>query len=124
MRNWLEWIVFSICAVIVLFVAGALIYDASQNGTSQPIVSVELGSGERAGEGYMVPVTVRNDGDASAEEVEVEVTLTSEAGGEEKSSLTFQFLPRRSHRKGWVLFMDNPAMGAELKARTVGFRHP
>jgi uncharacterized protein (TIGR02588 family) len=123
MRNWLEWIVFSICAVIVLSVSGALVYDASVNHQKHAEIMVELGTPEVVQGGHMIPVTARNLGDSSAEEVEVEVTLTKD-DGEEISSLTFPFLPRRSVRKGWVVFESDPTPPARVKARTVGFKDP
>jgi uncharacterized protein (TIGR02588 family) len=121
-KNWVEWAVFGAGAVIVLLVVGFLSYDMLMSGDAPAILMVELGTPVRAGDHYMVPVTVENRGDTSAENVSVEVTHTGE-GEPVRSVVELAFVPRGSTGSGWVVFLTEPAPGA-LKARVLGFAEP
>lgn len=68
--------------------------------------------------GCLVPVTVTNKGDETAQELEVEVTTAGEPP--EQASLTFDFLSSGEVRDGWVGFSRMPT--GELKVRVVGYR--
>lgn len=122
-KNWLEWLVFSASAGIVLACIAALAISAVRSGDEPPDLTVEVGSPSRGSSGYRVPIRVRNDGDETAEGVTIEAALVS--GGEEveRGEFTIAFVPRKSHREGWVVFQRDPAC-CTLRARPLGFEKP
>ena len=124
-KNWLEWTVFAIGGVLVLAVIGALGYEI-WHGTprEEAILEVELGEPERRGDYFAVPVLVSNRGDVTAEGVQVEVTLTTDSGQQERSQFELQFLPRQATERGYALFEADPAKAKSLTARPLGYRQP
>lgn len=129
-KHPLEWIVFAVSLVLVAGVVSFLAWDALRSAGgegSAAVLSVELGRPEPRGETWAVPVTVRNRGDATAENVKVEVIL--ETPGAEPASQTetadFEaaFVPRRSQREGWVTFRNDPSRG-RLSGRAAGYEMP
>jgi uncharacterized protein (TIGR02588 family) len=122
-KNVLEWSVFAVGLAVVLGTLGFLVWDLARGGSSPPDLTVELGSPRRQTSGWAVPVTVHNRGDETAEGVHVEVVLAMPAGGEERAELEIAFVPRGSHRKGWVTFTRAPAAG-RLTGRVSGYEEP
>jgi uncharacterized protein (TIGR02588 family) len=119
-KNWLEWTVFALSAVLILAVAGVLGYLAVAGERRNPRLEVSLGTPERVPSGYAVPVTVTNTGDITAEEVVVEVRVE---GGDERGELTLAFVPGGSRRQGWVAFTREPDV-ARLRTRLIGYEQP
>ena len=121
-KNWLEWAVFGLGLALVAGTLGYLVYDGATDEGRPPVVEVRLGEPRPTGHNFIVPVTVRNHGDETAEGVAVEVTL--EAGGEpERAEFTLAFLPRRASREGWVAFRTDPRAG-RLTPRVLGYEKP
>lgn len=71
----------------------------------------------------VVPVTVRNDGDEAATEVDVEVTVVRGGQVVERAGLNIDELPRQSQRGGAVTLRALPGPG-ELQARVLGYADP
>jgi len=123
-KNWLEWAVFGVGLLLVAGALGYLVYDGASAGDAPPAVEVRLGEPRPTGHNYVVPVTVTNHGDHTAEGVTVEVTLEGAGGGEpERGELTVAFLPRRATREGWVAFRTDPRNG-RLTPRVLGYEKP
>lgn len=123
-KNWVEWAVFGVSLVLVLFTLAYLTYDALTLGDTPPSMEVRTGAPlERPGN-FIVPVTVINHGDQTAEGVIVEVVL--ETNGEEKERAEFDiaFLPRRATREGWVTFQTDPRTAGQIKTRVLGYEKP
>jgi uncharacterized protein (TIGR02588 family) len=122
-KNWLEWSVF---AVSLLLVAGAiayLAYDAAMLGDQPPIIEVRLGAPEQRANAYAIPVSVTNQGDQTAEGVVVEVVL--ERGAEqEQAQFEIAFVPRGSTRNGWVTFQSDPHSADQVTGHVLGFELP
>jgi uncharacterized protein (TIGR02588 family) len=120
-KNWIEWAVFGAGLLLLLAVAGYLVYEMATGTTTPAQLTVALGEPERTGDHYMVPVTVENAGETSAENVLVEVSV---AGSEPlRSMLQLAFVPRGSSSNGWVVFPTQPAAG-QLQARVLGYEEP
>jgi uncharacterized protein (TIGR02588 family) len=115
-KNWLEWVVFAVSAVLVACVIGQLSFDAIGVDGEPPRLEIELGEPREQGGAYAVEVTIRNDGDNTAEAVRVEVI-----SGGERGELEFEFLPRHSFKRGWVTF-TKPPVG--MQARVLGYKAP
>jgi uncharacterized protein (TIGR02588 family) len=124
-KNWLEWVVFAAGLALVLSALAYLVYDGATMGNDPPSIEVRLGAPEPRAHNFIVPVTVMNHGDETAEGVAVEVLLESGDGGGEpaRGELTIAFLPRRATRAGFVTFRQDPR-AARLTARVLGYEKP
>jgi uncharacterized protein (TIGR02588 family) len=130
-KNWLEWTVFACGLVLVVATLGYLAYEGATMGNDPPSIEVRLGTPEQRTHNFIVPVTVTNHGDETAEGVTVEVTLENDAGRGEggvagepvRGEITIAFLPRRATREGWVTFQQDPR-SARLTARVLGYEKP
>ncbi|MCA1604435.1 MAG: hypothetical protein LC775_02910 [Acidobacteria bacterium] len=122
-KNWLEWSVFASGFILVSSTLGYLIYAGVSMGDEPPNIEVRLGTPQLRQFNFIVPVTVINHGDETAEGVRIEVVM--ESGGEEKErgELDVAFLPRHATREGWVTFEQDPRT-AQLKARVLGYQKP
>ena len=123
-KNWVEWAVFAVGLVLVLAALSYLVYEGATMGEAPPSLEVRLGTPEQRAHNFIVPVTVTNHGDETAEGVTVEVLLESGGGVEpERGELTIAFIPRRATREGWVAFQQDPR-NARLAARVLGYEKP
>ncbi len=122
-KNWLEWVVFALGLILVSATLGYLLYAGASMGHEPPSLEVRLGVPEQRQFNFIVPVTVVNHGDETAEGVRVEVVM--ESGGEEKArgELDVAFLPCHATREGWVTFEQDPRT-AQLKTRVLGYQKP
>ena len=118
-KNALEWTVFAISLALIVGVAGLLLHEQFTTGNRPAELLVVVGRAERAGDGYAVPLDVRNSGDRSAEDVHVSVTLQS--APHEESEVTIPYVPYRSAKGAWVVFSRDPGT-ARLDARVIGYR--
>jgi uncharacterized protein (TIGR02588 family) len=122
-KNRLEWIVFAIGLVLVLGTVGILLRDAVVEGEGPPDLTVELGPAERRGQGWAVPVTVKNRGGETAGGVRVRVSLELSGGAREEAEFDVAFVPRGSQRQGWIHFTRPPSSG-RLTGRVAGYEQP
>jgi uncharacterized protein (TIGR02588 family) len=123
-KNWLEWMVFGASAVLVAATVGYLAYDAATLGDGPPRVSVTTGRAVPAPGGFALGVTVRNDGDRTAEEVMVEVEIERADGGTERASLLVPRLPRGARSDATVILRSDPRAARAVRARPVSYREP
>ena len=123
-KNWLEWLVFAASLILVLSTLGYLVYDTATFGEAPPNIEFQLGQPQQRSNRFVVPVSVTNRGDETAQGVHIEVTL--ESGGQEQENADFEiaFLPRHSTRKGWVTFKTDPRSAEQMEARVLGFEKP
>lgn len=122
-KNWIEWMVFVAGILLVGGVLAFLIYDGATLGDAPPNVEARMGDARTSAHGFVVPVTLENHGDRTAEGVTVEVTLQGADGVEEKGEFQVAFLPRRSTREGYVTFHRDPRAG-RVEARVLGYEQP
>ena len=122
-KNWVEWVVFALGLILVSATLGYLIFAGATMGHEPPSLEVRLGTPEQRQFNFIVPVTVVNHGDETAEGVRIEVVM--ESGGEEKArgELDIAFVPRHATREGWVTFEQDPR-ASQLKARVLGYQKP
>lgn len=122
-KNALEWTVFAASLLIVAGCVALVALAMARDGDGPPELIVTTGAAARTAAGYRVPVRVRNDGDATAADVHVELAL-EEAGREvERVELSFLFVPRRSAREGMVVFRRDPSC-CTVAVRALGFETP
>lgn len=116
-KSWLEWLVFGLSCTLILAVVGFLIHDARTDAGRPPAIEIRLGQAVSSPSGYLVPVTVTNSGDQTAQALEIEVSSGGREG--EKATLSYDFLASGEVREGWAGFSSEPS---GLTARVVGFR--
>ncbi|HEY9404743.1 MAG TPA: hypothetical protein VIQ24_18955 [Pyrinomonadaceae bacterium] len=123
-KNWVEWIVFAVGLALVVSALAYLIYDGATMSGDPPSIEVRLGTPGEAAHNFIVPVTVTNHGDETAEGVSIEVLMENgESGEPARGELTIAFLPRRATREGFVTFRQDPR-AARLTARVLGYEKP
>ncbi len=122
-KNWLEWSVFALGLVLVAGILGYLVWYALTLEGRPPIISVETGQPRHQADSYVVPVMVANEGDQTAEHVQIEVWI-SVAGVElETATIELDFVPSRSKREAWASFVNDPAKN-QVRARIVSYQKP
>ncbi len=118
-KSWLEWVLFVLSVALIVTVVGYLGVDGYTDDDRPPDIRITLGVPARSAHGYLVPVSVTNLGDQTAQAVELEVT--SQTGKQaEISTLNYDFLASGEVRKGWVGFSAEPS--ETLSSRVVGYR--
>jgi len=123
-KNWLEWIVFAISLILVVGTLGYLVYDGTNTANSPPSFEFQLGQSQPQQNYFVVPVSVTNQGDETAEGVLIEVVLESDGTEQETAEFEIAFLPRQSTREGWVTFKTDPRTVDQMSARVMGFEKP
>lgn len=121
--NWLEWLALAISVVALVGVVGFLVVDAIVDEGRPPSPAVELRMAEAndTPSGWLLPATVRNDGDIAAEAVVLRATAEVE-GTTEESELTIDYLPSGSNVQVTFGFSAEP--NGEVRVGVVGFRLP
>ncbi|MCC5624562.1 hypothetical protein [Nostoc sp. CHAB 5715] len=103
---------------------GYLVYDAATSGNAPPSIEFHLGTPRPQLNYFLVPVSVTNRGDKTAEGVHIEVVLENDGKEQESRELAIALLARHSTREGWVTFQTDPRTGQQLQARVLSFEKP
>ena len=122
-KNWLEWTVFAVGAVLVLATTAYLAVQAIKPPHREVRVAVTFGRPEPGPLGYQVPVEIRNDGGGPALTVNVEIALERGGSAAERASVLIDYLPAHSRRTGRVAFRGDPAEGT-LVVQAVSYAEP
>ena len=122
-RNALEWVGLAISVAALAVLVGLLVADAVSGGSEppQPAVNLRMDEAYEAPDAFLIPATVGNTGDTSAESVIVEATATV-AGEEEISPQEIDFLPADSEVD--IAFGFSARPDGDVTVRIVGFRQP
>ena len=124
-RSMAEWTTLGISIAILIFVLGLTTYLYVRGGEKPAVILVEPQMQEiRQDNGsYYLPVIVRNEGDPTVEEVNIEAELDTGAGEPETAQFTVNFLAGGEQVEGTFVFQHNPAEG-NLTARVISFQKP
>jgi uncharacterized protein (TIGR02588 family) len=122
-KNALEWSVFAAALLIVGACVGLLAVAMARDVDAPPELIVTAGAAERTAAGYRVPVRVKNEGDGTAADVHLGVTLEQSGREVERVELTLPFVPRHSTREGMVVFRHDPSC-CTIAVRALGFEIP
>ena len=127
-KNALEWSVFAFSLVLVLGTLGFLAYDALTQGQDAARLEVRPGAiretGAPSARFYVVPITVFNKGDFTAEGVAIEVVIEKNKREIERAEVEIAYVPRRSQAEASVVFSRDPRKEGELKSRVIGYQEP
>lgn len=118
-KSWLEWLVFASSVVLIALVVIYLVMDGVQDQSRPPDIRVTLGTAQSSAHGFLVPLSVTNQGDQTAQTVELEVR-SGDGDKEQTATLSYDFLASGEVRKGWVGFYGPP--DSKLAVRVVGYR--
>ncbi len=119
-RNRAEWVSLGISLVLLSAVVGTVLSLWLHPSLKPAEFMVELGQVRTANGHYYLPVTVKNEGDATAAQVTVEGSLDA-APDDEIATTTFDFVPARSDAEGILIFSQEPS-GATV--RVISYQEP
>lgn len=121
-KNWLEWTITITSGILVVFTLGFLVYQMLYEEHTPPDIVVVLGEVSEKDGAFSIPIQATNVGTETAENVIIEIILKGEPS-EEKSQMTFAYLPRKSSANGWVIFSRKPD-SKDLHTRVIGYSIP
>jgi uncharacterized protein (TIGR02588 family) len=118
-----EWVAAALGLLLTLGVIGYLVWDGLRERDAPPDLSVIAGAPAQVGQGFVVPVTVRNDSPATAADVEVLGVL--EQGGVviEERRASFAYVPGDGEATGGLVFSRDPR-AYRLRLEAEGYADP
>lgn len=119
-RNPAEWFSLGISLTLLSAVI-ATVASLWLNPSLKPAeFTIKPGQVRAANGNYYLPVTISNEGDATAAEVTVEGTLET-SSPDEVATTTFAFVPARSDVEGVLIFSQEPSAAT---VRVVSYQEP
>jgi uncharacterized protein (TIGR02588 family) len=123
-KNILEWIVFSLSLVLITAILGYLVYQTATYQSGSPDLGVSYVHDPSPHAPYRYFIRIRNDGQETAEEVQIELVLEKDGAELESAAMSIPYSPKKSTREGWVNFSKNPSDADTLYARVVSYKRP
>lgn len=123
-RSPAEWVTFSIASLILIGVAGLVVYKWMTKQNQPPIVSVTQTEAVRQVQGqFYVPFEVTNTGGETAESVQVVAELRLKGEVEATGEQQIDFLSSGETEEGAFVFDRDPRSG-ELSLRVASYKQP
>jgi uncharacterized protein (TIGR02588 family) len=112
-RTTAEWTTLGVSTAIVLALVGFVLYQHFAGGKQPAVIEVNprLDAVRREAGTYHLPVEITNRGDLAAEDVRVQIALTTDRDRRQSSELGTDFLAGGASFRGVVAFEDDPARG-------------
>ncbi len=123
-KNWLEWTVFALSAVLVSGILAYLFFDMATVTRTAPHIVVSLGASKTQQNHYLIPLIVRNHGVQTAQQIEIHVSLQKGGKEQEQARVLIDFLARGSSRNAWVGFKSDPYLADKIVARVISYQTP
>ena len=123
-KNVLEWIVFTLSLTLVLALFGYLIHQTIRYEPGSPDLEVTYKPEPSLNAPYRYHLTIKNNGQETAQEVQVELILEKDGKQLEMATITLPFAPKESRREGWVNFSKNPVEADTVYSRVVSYKKP
>jgi uncharacterized protein (TIGR02588 family) len=117
-----EWVAAAVATVMVISMVVTLLL-AGRREQTPPQFAVTIESVASSGPDFLVRFSIRNDGSQTAAQVVVEGQLERGEPSPETSSVTFDYVPGGSVRRGGVLFRHDPR-SRQFTLRPLGYREP
>jgi uncharacterized protein (TIGR02588 family) len=95
-------------AALVLGTVGFLLYQALFTKAGPPVLLLEATTVVQSEHGFLVHVTVRNEGGQTVAGLEIEGTLSQDGKQVETSRATLDFVPAFSERRVGFFFREDP----------------
>lgn len=123
-RTIAEWITFGAATCILSGIVGLVLYTGFTDKQQAPILSVQTKEAIRQANGkYQVPFEITNDGDQTAESVQILAELKVNNGVEQTGEQQIDFLSSKEKEEGAFIFDTDPNKG-ELKIRVASYKLP
>jgi uncharacterized protein (TIGR02588 family) len=123
-RSPAEWLTFGVAALIVLLIAGLVVYDWISAPSSPPVIELTQSEEIRAEGGqFYVPFTVTNSGGDTAEAVQLIAELSVDGEVVEDGEQQIDFLAGKETQEGAFVFSQDPRQG-ELTLRVGSYQEP
>ncbi|HWV24800.1 MAG TPA: hypothetical protein VNZ58_11470 [Thermomicrobiales bacterium] len=124
-RSIAEWTTLGISVSIVLIFLGVITWLQVTSNGMPAIISVEqkIEHIRHDETGYYLPVTVRNDGAQTIEDVRIQASLTTPDGTTETREFPIDFLVRDEITGGTFVFNHDPTDG-DLVVNAASYRVP
>lgn len=119
----LEWLAAAVGLILVVGAVGFMIYQAVAQEKTPPNISVAVDSIKPNGDGFLVGFRVVNRGTQTASALNIEGELKKGEESIETSSVTLDYAPSNSGRKGGLFFTKNPK-DFDLQIRATGYEEP
>ena len=121
-RTLAEWVSLGVSALLIISMVGFLIYEGVRG--QPPFVPTQVRplahEARRLGERYILPIEVRNLGDRTLRELEIEATYRTPEGKEETQEFTVAYLGEGSSTRLY-LYLDRDPSGEKIEARAVHY---
>lgn len=115
---------FGISLLLVLGILAYLSYQTYIDTPGSPDLAVRYFHDPSPNAPQRYRVEVHNQGDETAEEVQVELVLQRDGEKLEDAQLSIAFSPKESKREGWVNFSETPAATDTIVARVMSYKRP
>jgi uncharacterized protein (TIGR02588 family) len=123
-RTIAEWITFGAATCILSGIVGLVIYTKVTDKQQAPILLIQTKQISREANGqYYVPFEIVNNGDQTAESVQILAELKVNNLVEETGEQQIDFLSSKEKEEGAFIFSTNPSTG-ELKIRVASYKLP
>jgi uncharacterized protein (TIGR02588 family) len=122
-RKVAEWVTMGVSLVLVLGVAGFLVYEG-MNGDGvfvEADVKVLVEQAVERGGKYVVPIRVENRARRTLKDFQVRVTYRSAGGEKESEDVVIDYVGEREGATVYV-YIDRHPRGAGVEARATGYR--
>ena len=123
-RSAAEWVSLGLSIAILILLTGLVLYAYLSDDETPPVIEVQpqLGQVRNESGSYYLPVEVKNTGNHTAQEVNVQISLFIENAQTESMTFTLPFPAGGEAARAVVVFQQDPALG-EL-AVAISFREP
>jgi uncharacterized protein (TIGR02588 family) len=121
-KNWLEWTVFGISVALVSTILILLANAAVRTKVGPARLRAETGPAVAENGWLRIPVTITNDGENVASNVDVQVRIGSWEQQRE-AGFSIDFVPRGATRKGAVSF-KGAQMPTDFECEVLGYEEP
>lgn len=118
-----EWTAAGLGLVVTLAVLGYSLWEGLAEPDGPPVLAATAEAPMAQDGGFLVPVTVRNTGPATAAAVEIRGVLRRADGGREERRASFAYVPGGGQAKGGLLFRDDPR-GRPVELSVEGYEKP
>jgi uncharacterized protein (TIGR02588 family) len=120
-----EWVTLAISTLIVVGLIGLTAYFYVTSPSTPAAVEVEPRPAEtyQSGSRYYLPLTIRNTGGETGEEVRIRVSVTDASGRQEAAEMMIQFLAGGGSSKAVAAFGIDPRQG-QVEAVVVSYLEP
>jgi uncharacterized protein (TIGR02588 family) len=119
----IEWVTAAVSALVILGVAGYLLYDGLTRSAEAPDIRVKIVAIIPQAQGYNVQIEVSNHHDASAASIEIVGQLRASGQTVEESHVTVDYVPAGGSRPAGLYFSSDPRKHL-LTVRPAGYELP